>query len=372
MSAEPIILNRRFENVFLAGAAFDDQVRELHRQLRIRMFIDLDIMKFGPIKPVFEFSSANGTLSEILEKYCTSHGLQWHYWKEANAIWIEYKDVTKQRAKKELSKQFNYNSPDAGDPFADKKTITSLQIRSLFDALHGDKELWIQQYFANRTNGPVKIAIADGKWPKDALDFARAYLLEQDGRAVTYGVDNQEYNPEGNRHPHGDLEMIDDYPRPEISLSASAVVNEIARFPELEPTSELGIKSIQFWHESYRRYQYQKKEITDAFASIVNSGNMKAVTGNAFDGWDKRSRNELGLELFRQAGRQTKSKILSCLIVTPCEGGPEFLDFWKELSTSDDKEFRAIAKQELLNYDEELKARGGKWTGEKKTDSNNR
>jgi hypothetical protein len=353
-------LAREMKNIFIAESGLQYQVYELNRQLEMRMFIDLGQReKNFQQRTVASFLVAKGTRKTLLDDYCRTRELQWHYWAEAECIWIEPKDKDKRRATADLSVPLNYDQQNAGSPFANNTYITADQITNVANAkgTATGSSMSIAQTFT-RERAAITVGVKDGKWPKSVLDFIRGVLLTHDVCAVSYEVVPL---PELRWQA---LEVVVSRKSSEIAVPTERLMKRIMDLHNNVENIDSALGDLSdCWHEAFRRYQYDRRTVTENFVKFVDVEKLDTVNALGLSGWDTDSKYALMTEIFDRSDRIARLKMLEInnLIPDPEDYGPKYLKFWQTLAKSEDKTFSDWGKQIIKNYEEELAKRGGRW-----------
>jgi hypothetical protein len=354
VAAETDVLSKVISEIYVPKDDAYSQIPELQRQLGVRMFIDIGTLEQfkGVTKFIPSFAKPRIKVSDALNEYCASRDLQWHYWPEAKAVWIEWKKKEWQHALRDLSRPLNYAAQAANHPFEDPDWLAGAELAGLVnsDAESRKERIWLN--FSSCTTNEdypsfehLRIKINDSKWPKTPLDFVAHYLLEEDDRAVRYKIES-----EGVNEYREEVEVIHHLKKDHVTTKQ--LVQKLFEFDkedQIDPKSNMSRDLC--WREAMRRLHYDKGEFTKQFIEL---GGLKIVRHiNTFSSWDNQSRYDFLTELFNRSDRPTKFEILNSRKIPDPSDGLNFHPFWNNLAASDDKELSQIAKSELEIYKED-------------------
>lgn len=349
---------KQVSEIHVPAESRGQQLAELVRQLGINAFVDFGYgwkddeennLLDAAHPPLESFAFKAGTISNALNAYSEKHPFQWHYWSEANAVWIEPKEE-KRRNSYLISDQLpEWNLESAG--------ISTVSV-------HAVNERWSTirkcECYIMSPNGelmgiynwqelPLSFVLEKG--PMKSPGSVRAYIswwLKTHDRAV-------------------------------VGLIARAVGSDKA-----EPTlimgsnpESLGVMPIQqvipqvlnwVWapncfplhllkREVYRRTQFEKDKVIEALLKYDKANKVLFERGALFPTeWNPSIVSEILFSVFQSVSKKIQLESLEkSTLPQPSDFGPAVLGPWKTLSNSTIPEFRAKAKEVLDFYEEALK-----------------
>jgi hypothetical protein len=343
---------KEVKEIHLPAAGRSTQLAELARQLQVKAFIDYgagwmdgeEVGHFDASNPTFEsFSFPAGTIAEALNAYCAARPFQWHYWPEANAIWIEPKKNEMRLASlflKSRFKEWNLESvqgatrPDSIVSVDDVKNAWSSSRKGECWILTGHYGIFNSRQLSFSL---IRENSAGSKSPRDMVEYIEWWLAQHS--QVIVGIQSR-VPGERNATP---VLLMGSFPE---DLGFIPCKELVARINSDEKFSRFIPKSLCA-NELFRRSKYQMDQIVREYIGR----NLFDV--EAFDTfWDPPTKSKLVFEVFKAAPREAQLSMLKGRVIPePDDYGPGVVAPWTELSKSDVDEFRKKAGEVLRAFE---------------------
>jgi len=347
----------RVQDLHVPPLSRNEQVGWFIRQMTIGSLADLGWQWPTNDAPMPGFTFKEGKLSEALNAFCSSHGMQWRWLKDAAVIYLEPKDAEHRLAERFfqrpldralMTKQIAKRSENHGELYdsdLDEAWKATRKLPLEKDLILSAKHPLTGGAYATGFMGAVTIR-ADDNLPGSPYEFACRWLAAEKGRyAILYKSDAENRVQLG----YGRL-------NPARSKSALSDIVKTVMVP-LDGRAEKIDAHTDAVEELYRRLVATPQGVLTELSQqdFLNKVDYLSIVSSmgSFAEWAPETFGKYLVEHSATLPIETQRKIANLWMRfdQPPVKYPHFRAFWERLAKSDNPELRKDAEGELRDYD---------------------